>query len=232
MVSIPTNRPVARVDHHDEIYRNKDEKYAAILAQIKDCMERKQPVLVGTVSIEKSEELAALVRKELGINPAVLNAKHHESEAKIVAQAGAPGAVTIATNMAGRGTDIKLGGNAEELIAALDKDDKKYEAKIVNTVTNVDNKYYVVLNTNSTKDQIEETISGFMSSSFIPFVSITTTCFKTPTCGEAMPTPSSFFIVSYISSKKVAKFSSNLATFFDFSNKILFGYVKTSKTII
>ncbi|MBO4626044.1 MAG: preprotein translocase subunit SecA [Alphaproteobacteria bacterium] len=129
VVSIPTNRPVARVDHHDEIYRNKDEKYAAILAQIKDCINRKQPVLVGTVSIEKSEELAALVRKELGINPAVLNAKHHESEAKIVAQAGAPGAVTIATNMAGRGTDIKLGGNAEELIAALDKDDKKFEAK-------------------------------------------------------------------------------------------------------
>ena len=129
VVSIPTNRPVARVDHHDEIYRNKDEKYAAILAQIKDCMNRKQPVLVGTVSIEKSEELAALVRSELGINPAVLNAKHHESEAKIVAQAGAPGAVTIATNMAGRGTDIKLGGNAEELIAALDKDDKDFEAK-------------------------------------------------------------------------------------------------------
>ncbi|MBR2285954.1 MAG: preprotein translocase subunit SecA [Alphaproteobacteria bacterium] len=129
VVSIPTNRPVARVDHHDEIYRNKDEKYAAILAQIKDCMSRKQPVLVGTVSIEKSEELAALVRSELGINPAVLNAKHHESEAKIVAQAGAPGAVTIATNMAGRGTDIKLGGNAEELIAALDKDAPDFEAK-------------------------------------------------------------------------------------------------------
>ena len=129
VVSIPTNRPVARVDHHDEIYRNKDEKYAAILAQIKDCMSRKQPVLVGTVSIEKSEELAALVRSELGINPAVLNAKHHESEAKIVAQAGAPGAVTIATNMAGRGTDIKLGGNAEELIATLDKDAPDFEAK-------------------------------------------------------------------------------------------------------
>ena len=129
VVSIPTNRPVARVDHHDEIYRNKDEKYAAILAQIKDCMSRKQPVLVGTVSIEKSEELAALVRSELGIKPAVLNAKHHESEAKIVAQAGAPGAVTIATNMAGRGTDIKLGGNAEELIATLDKDAADYEAK-------------------------------------------------------------------------------------------------------
>ena len=132
VVSIPTNRPVARNDHHDEIYRNKDEKYEAILKQITDCMERKQPVLVGTVSIEKSEELAAIVRKKLGINPAVLNAKQHESEAKIVAQAGAPGAVTIATNMAGRGTDIKLGGNAEELIAELDPDapdfaDKKKE---------------------------------------------------------------------------------------------------------
>ncbi len=122
VVSIPTNRPVARNDHHDEIYRNKDEKYDAILKQIADCLERKQPVLVGTVSIEKSEELAQIVRAKLGINPAVLNAKHHESEAKIVAQAGAPGAVTIATNMAGRGTDIKLGGNAEELIAELDPD--------------------------------------------------------------------------------------------------------------
>ena len=129
VVSIPTNRPVARNDHHDEIYRNKDEKYAAILKQISDCVARKQPVLVGTVSIEKSEELAAIVRKELKINPAVLNAKHHESEAKIVAQAGAPGAVTIATNMAGRGTDIKLGGNAEELIAALDCNTPDYEDK-------------------------------------------------------------------------------------------------------
>ncbi|MBR2393313.1 MAG: preprotein translocase subunit SecA [Alphaproteobacteria bacterium] len=129
VVSIPTNRPVARVDHHDEIYRNKDEKYDAIIKQIEDCMSRKQPVLVGTVSIEKSEELAQIVRKKLGIEPAVLNAKHHESEAKIVAQAGAPGAVTIATNMAGRGTDIKLGGNAEELIANLDTDAPDYEEK-------------------------------------------------------------------------------------------------------
>ncbi|MBR6597997.1 MAG: preprotein translocase subunit SecA, partial [Alphaproteobacteria bacterium] len=129
VVSIPTNRPVARNDHHDEIYRNKEEKYAAILKQISDCLSRQQPVLVGTVSIEKSEELAAIVRQKLGINPAVLNAKHHESEAKIVAQAGAPGAVTIATNMAGRGTDIKLGGNAEELIAALDANDADFEAK-------------------------------------------------------------------------------------------------------
>ena len=129
VVSIPTNRPVTRIDHHDEIYRNKDEKYDAIIKQIEDCMSRKQPVLVGTVSIEKSEELAAIVRKRLGINPAVLNAKHHESEAKIVAQAGAPGAVTIATNMAGRGTDIKLGGNAEELIAELSPDDPEFDTK-------------------------------------------------------------------------------------------------------
>ncbi len=129
VVSIPTNRPVARIDHHDEIYRNKDEKYDAIIKQIADCMARKQPVLVGTVSIEKSEELAAIVRKRLGIEPAVLNAKHHESEAKIVAQAGAPGAVTIATNMAGRGTDIKLGGNAEDLIAELDSAAPDYEDK-------------------------------------------------------------------------------------------------------
>jgi len=129
VVSIPTNRPVARVDHHDEIYRNKDEKYDAILKQITDCVARKQPVLVGTVSIEKSEELADLVRRKLGLKPAVLNAKHHQSEAKIVAQAGAPGAVTIATNMAGRGTDIKLGGNAEELIAELDATAPDFEAK-------------------------------------------------------------------------------------------------------
>lgn len=119
VVSIPTNRPVARIDHHDEIYRNKQEKFDAIVAQIKDCLSRKQPVLVGTVSIEKSEELAEIVEKRLKIKPAVLNAKHHESEARIVAQAGAPGALTIATNMAGRGTDIKLGGNAEELIERL-----------------------------------------------------------------------------------------------------------------
>ena len=129
VVSIPTNRPVARNDHHDEIYRNKEEKHEAILKQISECVARKQPVLVGTVSIEKSEELAAIVRKKLNIEPAVLNAKHHESEAKIVAQAGAPGAVTIATNMAGRGTDIKLGGNAEELIAALDADAPDFEEK-------------------------------------------------------------------------------------------------------
>ncbi|MCQ2598983.1 MAG: preprotein translocase subunit SecA [Alphaproteobacteria bacterium] len=129
VVSIPTNRPVARIDHHDEIYRNKTEKLDAIIKQIQDCMTRGQPVLVGTSSIEKSEELASIVRNRLGINPAVLNAKQHESEAKIVAQAGAPGVVTIATNMAGRGTDIKLGGNAEALISELDKTAPDYESK-------------------------------------------------------------------------------------------------------
>ena len=129
VVSIPTNKPVARIDHHDEIYRNKTEKYDAILKQIKECIDRKQPVLVGTVSIEKSEELANLVREKLKVEPAVLNAKHHESEAKIVSQAGAPGAVTIATNMAGRGTDIKLGGNAEYLIAELDENAPDFEEK-------------------------------------------------------------------------------------------------------
>lgn len=145
VVSIPTNRPVARVDHHDEIYRNKEEKYDAIIKQIEDCMSRKQPVLVGTVSIEKSEELAAIVRKKLGINPAVLNAKHHESEAKIVAQAGAPGAVTIATNMAGRGTDIKLGGNAEELIAELDPEASDFESKKQEIYTRIENNKKQVL---------------------------------------------------------------------------------------
>ncbi|MDR1071880.1 MAG: preprotein translocase subunit SecA, partial [Rickettsiales bacterium] len=122
VVSIPTNRPVIRIDGQDEIYRNKDEKFTAILNQIKDCNSRGQPVLVGTTTIEKSEELARLAEKELKIKPEVLNAKHHEREAHIIAQAGAPGALTIATNMAGRGTDIKLGGNAEFLIDELTAD--------------------------------------------------------------------------------------------------------------
>ena len=146
VVSIPTNRPVARIDHHDEIYRNKEEKYDAIIKQIRECMERKQPVLVGTVSIEKSEELAAVVRQKLGIQPAVLNAKHHEQEAKIVSQAGSPGAVTIATNMAGRGTDIKLGGNAEDLIAELDADAPDYEDKKKEIYATIEANKKLVLN--------------------------------------------------------------------------------------
>ena len=112
VVEIPTNVPVARIDHDDEVYRTAREKYDAIIAQIEECRQRQQPVLVGTVSIEKSEFLSGLL-KQKKIPHQVLNARYHEQEAFIIAQAGAPGAVTIATNMAGRGTDIQLGGNVE-----------------------------------------------------------------------------------------------------------------------
>jgi preprotein translocase subunit SecA len=112
VVSIPTNVPVVRIDHEDKIYKSLSEKEDAILGLIKECRERQQPALVGTVSIEKSEKLADCLKK-LKIPHNVLNARHHEHEAYIIAQAGKPGAVTIATNMAGRGTDIKMGGDAE-----------------------------------------------------------------------------------------------------------------------
>jgi len=113
VVSIPTNRPFVRDDQSDEVYRTAREKYKAIADLIEDCHKRGQPCLVGTTSIEKSEYLADLLRKERKIEPQVLNARYHEQEAYIVAQAGVPGAVTIATNMAGRGTDIQLGGNLD-----------------------------------------------------------------------------------------------------------------------
>ena len=113
VVDIPTNLPVARLDESDEIYRTADDKFNAIVEEIKEAQAKKQPVLVGTTSIEKSEYLADLL-KQKGIKDfSVLNARYHEQEAQIVAQAGVPGAVTIATNMAGRGTDIKLGGNLD-----------------------------------------------------------------------------------------------------------------------
>ena len=112
VVEIPTNKPVARQDHHDIVYKTEAGKFRAIIAQVKRCHEKGQPVLVGTISIEKSEILSKLLKRE-GIPHNVLNAKYHEQEAHIVAQAGKFGAVTIATNMAGRGTDIMLGGNAE-----------------------------------------------------------------------------------------------------------------------
>ena len=111
-VEIPTNKPVIRIDNPDVVYKTEAGKYRAVIRQIKECHEKGQPVLVGTVSIEKSELLSQLLKRE-GIRHNVLNAKHHEKEAEIVAQAGHLGAVTIATNMAGRGTDIMLGGNAE-----------------------------------------------------------------------------------------------------------------------
>ena len=114
VVEIPTNKPLARIDHHDVVYKNEVGKYRAIINQIKECHEKGQPVLVGTVSIEKSELLSGLLKKA-GVKHNVLNAKNHEKEAEIVAQAGKFGAVTVATNMAGRGTDIMLGGNAEFL---------------------------------------------------------------------------------------------------------------------
>jgi preprotein translocase subunit SecA len=122
VMEIPTNRPVARIDEDDEVYRTAEEKNKAIIAQIEDCYRRGQPILVGTVSIEKSETLSELLNAHSfemdgktvkGIPHSVLNARYHEQEALIVADAGIPGAVTIATNMAGRGTDIQLGGNVE-----------------------------------------------------------------------------------------------------------------------
>ena len=112
IVEIPTNRPVIRVDHNDVVYKTEAGKFRAVIQQIKDCHAKGQPVLVGTISIEKSEYLSKLLKRE-GVPHTVLNAKHHEREAEIVAQAGKFGAVTISTNMAGRGTDIMLGGNAE-----------------------------------------------------------------------------------------------------------------------
>ena len=111
-VAVPTNKPVIREDMHDSVYKTEKGKYMAVINQIKECNAKGQPVLVGTVNVDKSEQLSALLKRE-GIRHEVLNAKYHEKEAEIVAQAGKKGAVTIATNMAGRGTDIMLGGNAE-----------------------------------------------------------------------------------------------------------------------
>ena len=117
VVEVPTNKPVARTDYNDVVYKTEPAKFNAVIEQIIECHEKGQPVLVGTISIEKSEELSAMLKKR-GIKHNVLNAKFHEKEAEIVAQAGKLGAVTVATNMAGRGTDIMLGGNAEYLAKA------------------------------------------------------------------------------------------------------------------
>ena len=117
IVEIPTNRPNQRQDHHDVVYKTEAGKFRAVIQQVKECHEKGQPVLVGTVSIEKNELLSKLLARE-GISHNLLNAKNHEKEAEIVAQAGKFGAVTVATNMAGRGTDIMLGGNAEYLAKA------------------------------------------------------------------------------------------------------------------
>jgi preprotein translocase subunit SecA len=111
-VEIPTNRPIARKDWDDEVYLKAEDKYAALVGLVRECMKRKQPVLIGTTSVEKSELLSSIMKKE-GIKHEVLNARNHDKEALIVANAGKSGAITISTNMAGRGTDIKLGGNWE-----------------------------------------------------------------------------------------------------------------------
>ena len=114
VIPIPTNLPVIRIDHEDVVYRNKRGKFNAVIKDIIESHQKGQPVLVGTISIETSEMLSSLLKKH-GIKHNVLNAKYHEKEAEIIAQAGKYGAVTISTNMAGRGTDIKLGGNPEFL---------------------------------------------------------------------------------------------------------------------
>ena len=137
-VEVPTNKPIARIDEHDSVYRTERGKFMAVIRKIKECNEKGQPVLVGTVNVDKSEELSALLKRE-GIKHEVLNAKYHAKEAEIVAQAGKKGAVTIATNMAGRGTDIILGGNAEfmaknelkkRLIAKKAEDEEMTDDKI------------------------------------------------------------------------------------------------------
>ena len=117
VIEVPTNKPMVRKDYHDSIYKTEEGKFKSVIEQIVRCHEKGQPVLVGTISIEKSERLSQMLRKR-GIRHEVLNAKYHEKEAEIIAQAGKKGAVTIATNMAGRGTDIVLGGNAEYLSKA------------------------------------------------------------------------------------------------------------------
>ncbi len=126
---IPPNKPLARKDYNDLVFLTADEKYAAIVADIKDCMTKGRPVLVGTATIETSEHMSSLLNKE-GIEHKVLNAKFHEKEAEIIAQAGRPGALTIATNMAGRGTDILLGGNWEVEVASLENPTPEQIAQI------------------------------------------------------------------------------------------------------
>ena len=130
VVEIPTNKPIARVDENDVVYKTEKAKFNAVINKIIACHEKGQPVLVGTVTIEKSELLSAMLKKK-GIKHNVLNAKHHEKEAEIIAQAGKLGAVTIATNMAGRGTDIMLGGNAEYLAKSALRHDGLSEEMII-----------------------------------------------------------------------------------------------------
>ncbi len=134
VVEIPTNKPVVRIDEDDQVFRTAEEKYDAIIKEIKKSFTKKQPVLVGTTSIEKSELLSKLLKNEK-IPHKVLNARYHEEEAQIIANAGVPGAVTIATNMAGRGTDIQLGGNVEMRLSLEIDDSRKDQANLEKKIT-------------------------------------------------------------------------------------------------
>ena len=140
VIVVPTNIPVSRIDDADIIYRTVEEKYNAIIRDIRECHERKQPVLVGTTSIEKSEQLSEVLKKHK-VKHNVLNARHHEQEAEIISQAGHLGAITLATNMAGRGVDIKLGGNLETMLEGIEdtkeiaKITKKYEEEKEQVIT-------------------------------------------------------------------------------------------------
>ena len=141
VIEIPTNRPIARIDHQDAVYKTKKEKFKAVVEEVKEAHEKGQPVLVGTITIETSELISGMLKRE-GIPHTVLNAKFHEQEAEIVAQAGQHGAVTIATNMAGRGTDIMLGGNSE-FLAKEEMRKNKVSADLIeeaNTYYETDNK--------------------------------------------------------------------------------------------
>ncbi len=129
VVAVPTNMPISRSDEEDQVYRTKEEKYSAVINEIKKSNEKGQPILVGTTSIDKSEEISKLLKKE-NIKHNVLNARYHEKEAEIISLAGTPKAVTIATNMAGRGTDIQLGGNVEmQVKGKIEINDPKYDQK-------------------------------------------------------------------------------------------------------
>ena len=142
-VVVPTNRPSKRSDANDKVYRTAREKWTAVIADIRDCVKRGQPVLVGTTSIENNEFLSGLLKKE-GVRHEVLNAKQHEREAEIITQAGLPSQVTIATNMAGRGTDIVLGGNIDKKIAAIRNDESRAEPEREKAIATLRNEWQPV----------------------------------------------------------------------------------------
>ncbi len=155
VVEIPTNKPVSRQDYNDSIYSTVNGKYGAVIKQVAECNKKGQPVLVGTISIEKSEYLSSLLKKQ-GIKHEVLNAKNHDKEAKIVAQAGKKGAVTIATNMAGRGTDIVLGGNAEYMAKNTLAKEGYSEELIIESTSHAHTELQEVLDVRKRYDELEK----------------------------------------------------------------------------